>query len=157
MCIHISHTSNVSYMSEATCQVRELHAAQFHRHHCLSMYIQIYVYVYISNIYKYITYVRCIIDMRGNAPSSWPESTRFNLQHAATRSNTLQHTATHLFTVALQLVTNIRHFFHVSTVDEMLVAPCLTFVRLDPSLIDLEVRKPVCCSVLQCVAGCCSV
>ena len=80
------------------------------------------------------------------------------LQHAATHCNTLQYTATHCNT--LQHAT--RDMTH--TIEGMVerevsegMPRVLPSMRAKIVAIDACIHVVVCCSVLQCVAGCCRV
>jgi len=91
------------------------------------------------------------VGMTSNATLQHTATHCDTLQHTATHCNTLQHTATHCYTLlpevcALGILHERKRLAEV-------FAGCF-----DPFLVLCRwLLKPVCCSVVQCVAVCCSV
>ena len=84
-----------------------------------------------------------------------PSPLRYPLTCTATHCNTLQHTATHCKTLqrtATHCNTLQRTATHCNTLQHTTMLPATAFGDLD----SLDLTVAVCCSMLQCVAVCCS-
>ena len=133
--------------------------AMRHVYTYIHLYIYRYVYTYIQGYVTHTFYMHVRLKFPNSSAGKWyiitlPLPVAFGvplqLQHAATRCNTLRHTATHCNT--LQLMSALRIAYSLQC-----VAVCCSVLQCVAVCCSVLQNIAVYCSVLQCVAVCCSV